>query len=150
MDRSYTPKERLHFYRFITAREEWDMLRQIIKDLGWDNNKVRQFNRIRAYWEGRSSQKRQGGNTVYMDELINEYFKRKGFDPSIIAFGENDASPNAEQRLATDKWEDIKNYGEGTLFIEGEEAYTSAFAEIVINENGTLEVVVGDSNPAEK
>ena len=149
MDRSYTPRERILFYKFITARNEWDELRQIAKELGWDKNKIRQFNRIRAYWENKPSQKRQGGKTAYMDELINEYFKKKGFLPETISFGKEDVLQDAEERYSSEDWDDIRKYGEGSIFYEDEGGLKSAFAEIVINEDGTLDLMVGDSNPAE-
>jgi len=153
MDRSYTPKERIHFYKFITARGEWDELRQIAKDLGWDKNRIRQFNRIRAYWENKPSQKRQGGSTAYMDELINEYFKRNKVDPTLIVFGQDDLPPDAEFRNNagnTDRFKDIIEYCGESLLTEMDGVYTSNIAEIVINEDGTLDLAIVDSNPAQK
>ena len=142
-DREYKPNERVVFYKFITARGEWDFLRQIVSDLGWDRNKIRQFNRIRAYWEKTGSQARRGDKTKYMDEVINEYFRRHKISPENILLEE--ASSDLEYRATFADWDEVLDYGEGTLFYEEGDTYHSPFAYVEINEDGTMDVEVGDS-----
>jgi hypothetical protein len=151
-NRNYTPQERIRFYKFITSRNEWDTLRQFCNELGWDKNKIRQFNRIRAYWEGRSSQKRQGARTSYMDELINYYFEKVlKLDPMNVILDK--APPEAEYRATFSEPNEVLDYAEGTMFYEKpdkEGVYTSPFAYVEINSDGTLNVLAGDSNPKKK
>jgi len=146
--RSYTPKERIKFYKFITSRGEWDTLRQLAGELGWDKNRIRQFNRIRAYWEGRSSQKRQGGRTAYMDELINAYFKEVWhISPMNVIIDET--LNELEYRATFYDVEDTLDYIAETMFYESDEGlYESPFAYVEINEEGEVEVKAGQSNPA--
>lgn len=144
-ERIYKPSERIAFYKFITSRGEWDILRQIAKDLKWNKNRIRQFNRIRAYWEGKSSQARKGEKTQYMDELINEYFRRNKISPVNVILEE--ATPDLEYRATFGDWDEIYDYAEGTMFFEEGDVYESPFAYVEINEDGTIDVMAGDSNP---
>jgi len=82
-----------------------------------------------------------------MDELINAYWEKVfGIDPMNVILDE--PIEGLEYRATFSEPIEYRDYAEGTIFYEEEGKFYSPFGYLHINEDGTYDVIVGDSNPS--